>query len=156
MHKSTDLLAEHPLRQRLNDEFHARPPLPLQGSMLVTHIAVLHDHADAQAERDHLAALAELVPGQFAERSDAHQIYDAGSFRLRWELHTEFTSYTVFRPVPTGAGLGQPMSAQEVLPPGWLKGIPGKMIVAAQIELRSQEEIDPQSVTKLEACRPMA
>jgi uncharacterized membrane-anchored protein len=147
MHKSTDLLAEHPLRQRLNDEFHARPPLPLQGSMLVTHIAVLHDHADAQAERDHLTALAQLVPGQFAEHSDAHQIYDAGSFLLRWELHTEFTSYTVFRPVLAGAGLGQPMSAHELLPPGWLKSIPGKMIVAAQIELRSQDEIDPQSVT---------
>jgi uncharacterized membrane-anchored protein len=147
MNTSTDLLAEHPLRQRLNDEFHARPPLPLQGSMLVTHIAVLHEHADAQAEREHLAALAALAPGQFAERSDAHQIYDAGTFRLRWELHTEFTSYTVFRPVPPGAGLGLPMSAQEVLPPGWLKGIPGKLIVAAQIELRSQDEIDPQSVT---------
>ncbi|MBL8404888.1 MAG: DUF3422 family protein, partial [Dechloromonas sp.] len=31
-------LTEHPLRQRLNNEFHARPPVPLVGPVLVSHL----------------------------------------------------------------------------------------------------------------------
>ena len=27
---------------------------------------------------------------------------DTGAFRMRWELHTEFSSYTFFRPLANG------------------------------------------------------
>ncbi|HEX5674292.1 MAG TPA: DUF3422 family protein, partial [Azonexus sp.] len=35
-------LEEHPLRQRLNNEFHARPPLPVVGPALVSHLVFKH------------------------------------------------------------------------------------------------------------------
>ena len=44
-------LEEHPLRQRLNNEFHARPPIPLVGAMLVSHLVFKHSATTAQAEK---------------------------------------------------------------------------------------------------------
>ena len=42
-------LEEHPLRQRLNNEFHARPPIPLVGAMLVSHLVFKHSATTVQA-----------------------------------------------------------------------------------------------------------
>jgi hypothetical protein len=50
-------LAEHPLRQRLNNEFHARPPVPLVGAMLVSHLVFKHSAEKAAAARENLAKL---------------------------------------------------------------------------------------------------
>ena len=36
-------LTEHPERRRLDTEFHARPPIPLEGPTLVSHLVFLHD-----------------------------------------------------------------------------------------------------------------
>ena len=50
-------LEEHPLRQRLNNEFHARPPIPLLGAMLVSHLVFKHSATTAQAEKENLGKL---------------------------------------------------------------------------------------------------
>ena len=42
MHPRLTDLQEHPLRQRLNNEFHARPPIPLLGAVLVSHLVFKH------------------------------------------------------------------------------------------------------------------
>ena len=88
-------LEEHPLRERLNNEFHARPPIPLSGAVLVSHLAFKHDSdsTEAEGERENLSRLCQASVCNFIERSDTHLMLDAGSFRMRWELHTEFSSY---------------------------------------------------------------
>lgn len=143
-------LAEHPLRDRLNNEFHARPPIPLSGPVLVSHLAFKHDHHDSaqtDGERENLSRLCQASVCNFIERSDAHLMLDAGSFRMRWELHTEFSSYTFFRPLTVGEPLDPDATALDAVLPEWLAAIPGKLIVATHVELRSASEVTPESVT---------
>ncbi|MDP3036547.1 MAG: DUF3422 family protein, partial [Rhodocyclaceae bacterium] len=91
-------LEEHPLRERLNSEFHAHLPIPLSSPLIVSHLAFKHEGLTEQDERDNLARLCQSCVCQSVESSDTHLVLDAGSFRLRWELHTEFSSYTFSRP----------------------------------------------------------
>ena len=44
-------IEEHPLREHLNNEFHARPPIPLLGAMLVSHLVFKHSATAAQETR---------------------------------------------------------------------------------------------------------
>ena len=71
---------------------------------------------------------------------------DTGAFRMRWELHTEFSSYTFFRPLASGEALDPDATAFDAVHPDWLAGIPGKLMVATHVELRSTDEISPESV----------
>ena len=139
-------LEEHPLRQRLNNEFHARPPVPLLGAMLVSHLVFKHNATSAQAQRDNLALLTQAHACTSIDSSDSHMMLETASFRMRWELHTEFSSYTFFRPLTAGEALHPDVTAFDAVHPDWLGGIPGKLMVATHVELRSTEEISPESV----------
>jgi uncharacterized membrane-anchored protein len=139
-------LAEHPLRQRLNNEVHARPPVPLVGAMLVSHLVFKHSAEKAAAARENLAKLTQTQVCNSIESSDAHMMLETGAFRMRWELHTEFSSYTFFRPLASGEELHPDVTAFDAVHPEWLSGIPGKLIVATHVELRSTDEISPDSI----------
>ena len=52
---------QHPLRQALSDEVHARPPVALDTPEFVTYLAFLHHEGSAEREADHLATLAEQL-----------------------------------------------------------------------------------------------
>lgn len=139
-------LEEHPLRQRLNNEFHARPPVPLVGAVLVSHLVFKHSATTAEIERENLSRLCQGHVCNAIDSSDSHVMIDAGAFRMRWELHTEFSSYTFFRPLEAGEELDPETTAFDAVHPEWLSGIPGKLMVATHVELRSTSEISPDSV----------
>ena len=139
-------LEEHPLRQRLNNEFHARPPIPLLGATLVSHLVFKHSATAAEAARDNLTRLTRAQNCNAIESSDSHMMLDTDSFRMRWELHTEFSSYTFFRPFKAGEPLDPDATAFAAAHPDWLGGVPGKLMVATHVELRSTSEISPESV----------
>jgi uncharacterized membrane-anchored protein len=139
-------LAEHPLRQRLNNEFHARPPTPLAGSALVSHLVFKHSATKIPAARENLSKLCQGHVCNSIESSESHLVIETGAFRMRWELHTEFSSYTFFRDLAVGETLPADATAFDAVHPEWLAGIPGKLMVATQVELRSTSEISPESV----------
>jgi uncharacterized membrane-anchored protein len=149
------MFQQHPLRHSLNDEVHARPPLPLRSPEQVSYLAFVHDARGAPGEVEHLQALAaqlELPP--IAGESE-HVSLDAGDLRIKWERHNEFSTYTFFRHGDTGDE-----TALDFLPPAWLQGIPGKLMVATHVSLRSAREqsLDdwlshsPQAQTSVVAC----
>ncbi|WP_371324489.1 DUF3422 domain-containing protein [Dechloromonas sp. ZY10] len=139
-------LEEHPLRQRLNNEFHARPPIPLLGAMLVSHLVFKHSATVAQAEKENLSKLCQGHVCTAIDSSDSHVLIETGAFRMRWELHTEFSSYTFFQPLMPGQELDPEATAFDAVNPEWLKGIPGKLIVATHVEMRAADELPPDSV----------
>jgi uncharacterized membrane-anchored protein len=139
-------LEEHPLRQRLNNEFHARPPIPLVGAVLVSHLVFKHSATTAQAERDNLQKLCQGQVCTSIESSDAHLMLETGAFRMRWELHTEFSSYTFFKELASGETLDPDATAFDAVHPEWFTGIPGQLMVATHVELRATDEISPESV----------
>src|SRR5574343_338406 len=127
-------LQEHPFRQRLNNAFHARPPVPLEGAMLVSHLVFKHSAEKAPEARENLGKLCQNHICNAIESSDAHLMIDTGAFRMRWELHTEFSSYTFFRPLVSGEVLDPDVTAFDAVHPEWIAGIPGKLMVAARVD----------------------
>lgn len=135
---------QHPLRQSLNDEVHARPPVPLDTPEFISYLAVLHHEGSAGREASHLALLAEQLGLPTPDTSTGHVSLDAGRFRLKWERHNEFSSYTFFRHIEQGDAADE--HALLAVPASWRKDIPGQLIAASHIELRSVNDVPPASV----------
>ena len=117
-------------RRELNDEVHARPPEPLAAPVRLSFIALISDWDNREAER---LAIAELVaPRGIAPPppSANHFSADLGTFRLRWERHTEFARYQF-----TVAGADAPFAdpAIAAVPAEWLGALAGKVMTAANV-----------------------
>src|SRR3954464_7471545 len=81
----------------LNNELHARPFTALQSPERISHLALPCDELSAAEDHAVLVKLCErygVVPPQAGLNHFSH---DFGVFRLKWERHTEFISYTFFR-----------------------------------------------------------
>jgi uncharacterized membrane-anchored protein len=86
-------VSDHPLRQRLNEELHSRPSIPVRPPARILHLALLDP--SSQRLKEAFAAFcarhALPVPG-----SDARQaIVELGTQRLKWERHGEFGTLTL-------------------------------------------------------------
>ncbi len=139
-------IEEHPLRDRLNKEFHARSPIPLTSPTLVSHLAFFQEVTSVETERENVLRLCQTSACKFLDNSATHMTIDTGSFLLRWEVHTEYSSYTFFRPLIAGEPLDPDATALDAVFPGWLTGIPGKLLVATHVELRSTADLSPETV----------
>ncbi len=121
-------LAEHPLRRTLADEVHARPYEPLRPPVRASHLAVATGEGPHAIERAHLQRLCARL-GVVPPTSDGnHFACDFGAFRLRWERHTEFSTYTFYR----SGGFDDPFAATaiDLAPADWLAELPGTVLVA--------------------------
>jgi len=124
--------ADHAQRLVLNDEVHARPYAQVEAPERIAYLALLSGDGGAGAA----GALARLFErtGRPAPRLDApHITADLGAFRLKWERHTEFASYTFF--CRGGAGAPFASSALDAVPADWLESLTGETIVATQVEV---------------------
>lgn len=61
---------------------------------------------------------------------------DFGEFRLRWERHTEYSTYTVYRAKPFEMPFQHP--AITYVPQEWLARLPGELLVATHIALEDR------------------
>ncbi len=121
---------DFPLRVRLNDEVHARPPEPLRTPSALSYIASLSEPASDPA--DEVALAADLVTrfGADAPRPGAkHCSATLGGLRLRWERHTEFARYAFIEPGVDHAPFVSVPAGQ--VPEDWLNRLQGRIIVAA-------------------------
>lgn len=131
------------LRQSLNDEVHARPPAPLFTPEHVGFLALLSPPEAAVRERGALHTLCEQAgqdpaPSEMGEAS--HVLLDLPAYRLRWERHAEFSTYTVFRTGHSEAAA----DAFAALPANWLASLPGEVLVAAEVSLRAAHDHEPE------------
>lgn len=138
------LFQSHPLRQTLSDEIHARPPVAIDTPELVTYLAFLHEAGNVEREAQHLRLLAEQLGLPEPATDTGHLFLDAGRFRLKWERHNEFSSYTFFRRIQAGDSAED--NALLDVPAAWRKAIPGQLIVATHVEVRSVAEVAPDQV----------
>ena len=123
----------HPQRLVLNDEVHARPYQALQAPQRASYLALLALPAQREQEIAHVAALCARYACEPPSPQASYFVADCGAFRLRWERHGEFSSYTVFE-----AGAGDQVFAQpaaDALPPEWVAALRGSLIVAAHVAL---------------------
>lgn len=119
--------AQHPQRALLHNEIHARPAEPIHAPAVITHVVMLTDPAQREASRAHLAALMRDHHQTGPDADTTHLRVELGAFRLRWELHTEFVTWTFMVPLEPGVPLDSrtPPTAIEQVPQAWFQALPG-------------------------------
>ncbi|HEX2529916.1 MAG TPA: DUF3422 domain-containing protein [Burkholderiaceae bacterium] len=133
----------HPLRVPLAAEVHSRPFLRMDTSESATHLAVYASNEagavgdNAVVQHQALAALCSHF-GVSAPGTEAKYFFhDFGRFRLKWECHTEFATYTFAQ--AHDENLPLPRAFEQVplfhLPHEWLERLQGKIMVAAHVVL---------------------
>ena len=124
-------LVAHPSRDRVVDEVHARPFHPLKAPMRVLHLAFLTDDAAREADKawfydTFLKSAEPLEKGSNPRRVEVNGVV------VRWEPHSEFTTYTIEQPLeentPDFGGYG----AEAMLSAAGLRQ-PGPLLVAADM-----------------------
>jgi uncharacterized membrane-anchored protein len=148
-------LRDHPLRDQLVNEVHARPFASLTAPQRASHLAMLSGEDAAGEDRAQVARLCERhgVPSPGPE--DTHLMADLGPFQLKWERHTEFSSYTFFQHAQTPgfdasvAPFGAPVI--DRVPRDWLAALPGELLVGIHLEMEPKQapERDADALTRL-------
>lgn len=135
-------LDDYPDRYALANELHARPFPELTAPCRALHIAIKEPHnaADRDRERDraHLVALLDRYGAPHPPPHASHYSGPLGRGFLKWELHTEFVTYTLFV-----AGVAEaPFSGEllTLLPSDWLASAPGKVLVSCLVRVESVTE----------------
>ncbi len=125
------LLPQHPQRAVLHNEVHARPPEAITAPLAISHVVMWADAAGREASRAHLAALLRDHHLALPDAQTTHLRMDLGAFRIRWELHTEFVTWTFMAPLPHGGqdfGAREPAGATDAVPREWLAALPGQCL----------------------------
>lgn len=131
----------HPEREALFNELHTRPFPVLSTPSRLAQLVLLPDSQQADAEYRHLLRLCErhAVLPPAAHSSCYYQ--DFGGFELRWERHTEFSTYTLVSKQVQGAPFSQ--DALALLPDHWLQQLPGQLLSCNHLEIIAAPETQP-------------
>jgi uncharacterized membrane-anchored protein len=136
----------HPERNKLLAEAHARPYTPLPSPSLASRIANL---SAADADLDHMTALCRRLGEPEPGPNSRWCAIDAGNWRLRWERHTEASTWTFYRPLAEETVPGLDETALDLVPRDWLAAIPGEILVGSHIVLlRKRPELPSPSRTE--------
>jgi uncharacterized membrane-anchored protein len=137
----------HFLRIPLAAEVHSRPSLRLNGAETLTHLAV-YARADLGAQGAHAPFQHELLSalcqyfGVAGPHLDAKYFFhDFGAFRLQWEAHTEFATYTFAEQRAAAPPLVQAFDqvALRHVPEKWLHSLNGTVMAATHVVLQESD-----------------
>ncbi len=143
-------ITDHPLRYQLANELHARPYPLISAPSHAVYLAIKNPvdaaNRDRELDRAHLIALLDRFGAQHPHPEATHYFGDLGRYKLKWELHTEFVTYTVF----SDGVAERPFdpAAFDVFPADWLAKAPGVRISSALIRIQDM----PESVGEIEKC----
>ncbi|MEI4195399.1 DUF3422 family protein [Roseovarius sp. E0-M6] len=138
-------IEDHPLRYQLTNELHARPFPALKAPTTAVFLAIKREEKaaarDRAADLAHLTALLDRHGAPHPQPGATHYMGRIGRDRLKWESHTEFVTYTIFR---SGVS-ARPFDPAdfEVFPEDWLRDAPGVRIASALIR------VDPWTDTEV-------
>jgi len=126
-------ITTHTLRDTLLREAHARPFESLETPLRVSHLLMHTGTSGRREEIAHIAALCDRLSVDPPDAEAGHFTLEARGFRLRWERHTEFSTYTIFVNGAEPAPFADPASDQ--LPTQWLPQLPGELLAAMHVTL---------------------
>ena len=128
----------HPLKDSLINELHNRPfpvvTLPAQVSSMVL--------LNSDTREGEIAKLVELAKQHKVNppSNDADCYYQSfPDFDLRWERHSEFSTYTVIRQSKKAKSFCENLF--NLLDQDWVEGIKGEVIAANHIDLRAADSV---------------
>ena len=106
-------------------------------------MALLHEGQTKEAEFHHLTQLCLQLGFTPPTNALACQQIHFGQFELRWERHTEFSTYTIIQSEPSAAPFEKP--PLSLLPSAWLAQLPGKVISGTHIEIQALPSRSPDA-----------
>lgn len=133
----------HALRIPLAAEVHSRPFLRLTTPESLTYFAV-YASDDGGIKMSNFVAQHAFLAGFCAHFGVAaptvearYFFHDFGRFRLKWECHTEFATYTFAAPNEAALPVAQAFARVPLqhIPQEWLASLQGKIMVAAHVVL---------------------
>lgn len=129
----TGPLKAHPLRESLARELHARPYESVTTPLRASHLALMPAESGVapQDDRDHVADLCGRYGVAPPAVDASHVSADLGPFRLRWEKHTEFSTYTFLGAEAFTEPFADPVIGR--VPDDWLAELPGHVLAAAHL-----------------------
>lgn len=127
-------LAPHPLRASILGEVHARPFTPLATPARVLHFAFDTPGERAMADRAALADFCSRRDLNPPKPSDKHHRVSFGTAVLRWEQHSEFTTYTWELPPEPDTAPFHPAASSLASPMGVVPQ-PGPLLAAIDLHL---------------------
>lgn len=133
----------HALRVPLAAEVHSRPYLQLQAPESITHLAVyVRDRtdpgvSDMTTQHGYLSGLCEHFGVTPPSSEATFFFHDFGHFRLKWESHTEFATYTFAQQQKDGLTIEEAFAQAPLhkIPQQWLLGLQGKLMVGIHVVL---------------------
>ncbi len=139
-------IADHPLRYPLNNELHARPFPELTAPCRAAYIAIKQPSnaakRDRSLDRSHLIALLDRFGAAHPAPDATHHAVQLGRSFLKWEMHSEFVSYTLYaKGVEDHPFDGK---AFDLFPKGWLVEAPGLVISSVLIRMETADFADEQ------------
>ena len=134
------MFQDHPERQDLAGELHARPYGRVTMPAQISHLALASGEGSAAEEIRHLKSLCSHFQVTPPEPDVSLFTADFGPFRLKWERHTEFSSYTFI----SESAFEVPFkdTAVAAAPSDWLADAPGEVIAAVHIAVEDTDDLD--------------
>lgn len=130
-------IEDHPLRYKLANELHARPFPSMATPCTAVYVAIKQPSEAVSRDRSldltHLTALLDRYGAPHPQPGATHYSSQIGRYKLKWEQHTEFVTYTAF-----ADGLSERAfdpADFEIFPEDWLENAPGQRITSVSLRL---------------------
>ena len=130
-------LPEHEQRFKLHNELHVGAVERLEAPAQISHLVLLCDNDQADRERSLIAQLCERYGVAPPTLHSGHFDATLGVYQIKWERHTEYSTYTFFHRAPFETPFAEP--AIEHVPKEWLATLPGEIIAATHIAFEDRE-----------------
>src|SRR5208337_3191609 len=125
-------MSEHEARPAILAELHARPFLPVEAPRRIYHYAFSTDEEEARDDRLAITSLAEANGVVLPPEDAKFHRFALGDWDLRWEQHTEFTTYTWSTP----SGAAEPFLHPDPVGDREITfRAPGRLVVATHLAL---------------------
>ena len=132
-------IRDHPLRFKAANELHARPFPVVSASARAAFFAYSNEEdnigGNKTADLDHLLKLLDRFGAPHPAPNSTHYFGKLGQVWIKWERHTEFTTYTAIMD-----DLGKVVfdgSEFEVFPADWLAALPGARLTSSTIRIEN-------------------
>jgi uncharacterized membrane-anchored protein len=134
-------LAEHEQRLKLHNELHVGAVELLEAPMQISQLVLLCNNDQAPLERRLIAQLCDRHDVTPPTLNCNHFTAMLGNYRIRWERHTDYSTYTFFHSAPFEIPFAAP--AIDHVPKEWLATLPGEIISATHLALCDRELPQP-------------